>query len=294
MFAAIINIFAVPFGYVMSFIYGLFHSYGLSIIIFSLLAKAAMTPMTLKQKRSSLSTLKIQPQMQALQKKYKNDKQKYNEEVQKLYAESGVSPMAGCGSTLMTLPIMTGLYYVIAKPLTYFMRLTAAQITDIFARFGLEVSNNFTAEINVAQKIFDNFDKVADIGDNILKVDFHFLGINLAATPDFKTFNLLWIIPILSGLSAMVFSLVQRHMQNKLTETPVQMPGGNLMIFMMPLVSLYFGFILPAGLGLYWITNNLLSIALEYILTWYFKKYKSDELPQATGKKKKDKGVSLQ
>ena len=255
---------AVPFGYIMRLIYEVIGSYGLSIIAFSLLAKLVLLPLSVKTKKSMMDIQRIQPKLNELQKKYGKDQQKYAEEMQKLYAEEGVNPLGSCLPTLLTFPIMIGLYYVISKPLTYFMGLTAAEITSLADILGVATQNAYTMEIEVAGLLFNNFDKVAHVSPNLMQVNFDFLGMNLAATPSFKAFNLLWIIPVLSGLTAFLQSYVTQKLQGISQE---QAGNMKMMLYTMPLMSVYFGFILPAGLGVYWIANNIFMTIQEIILS---------------------------
>lgn len=255
---------AVPFGYIMRLIYEVIGSYGLSIIAFSLLAKLVLLPLSVKTKKSMMDIQRIQPKLNELQKKYGKDQQKYAEEMQKLYAEEGVNPLGSCLPTLLTFPIMIGLYYVISKPLTYFMGLTAAEITSLADILGVATQNAYTMEIEVAGLLFNNFDKVAHVSPNLMQVNFDFLGMNLAATPSFKAFNLLWIIPVLSGLTAFLQSYVTQKLQGISQE---QAGNMKMMLYTMPLMSVYLGFILPAGLGVYWIANNIFMTLQEIILS---------------------------
>lgn len=255
---------AIPFGYVMRLLYDVIGNYGMTIIAFSLLAKVVMLPLSIKTKKSMMDLQRIQPRLNELQKKYGKDQKKLSEEMQKLYAEEGVNPLGSCLPTLLTFPIMIGLYYVVSKPLTYFMGLTAAEIAELAKIFNVSTSNAYTAEIAVAGQLFQNFDKVAGVSENLMRVNFDFLGMNLAATPDFKAFNLLWIIPVLSGVTALLYSLITQKMQPQ----QAQQGGSTAMLtYMMPLMSVYFGFILPAGLGVYWIANNIFMAVQELALT---------------------------
>ena len=255
---------AVPFGYIMRLIYEVIGSYGLSIIAFSLMAKLVLLPLSVKTKKSMMDIQRIQPKLNELQKKYGKDQQKYAEEMQKLYAEEGVNPLGSCLPTLLTFPIMIGLYYVISKPLTYFMGLTAAEITSLADILGVATQNAYTMEIEVAGLLYSNFDKVAHVSPNLMLVNFDFLGMNLAATPSFKAFNLLWIIPVLSGLTAFLQSYVTQKLQGISQE---QAGNMKMMLYTMPLMSVYLGFILPAGLGVYWIANNIFTTLQEIILS---------------------------
>ncbi|MBR4879849.1 MAG: YidC/Oxa1 family membrane protein insertase [Clostridia bacterium] len=263
-----LDIIAVPFGYIMRLIYEIIGNYGLSIIAFSLLAKLVMLPFSIKTKKSMLDLQRIQPKLNELQRKYGKDQQKLNMEMQKLYQEEGVSPFGSCLPTLITFPIMIGLYYVISKPLKYFMGLTAAEITTLSEILGVTNENAYTMEIQLAGLISENFDKVAHVSDKLMNVDFNFLGMNLATTPSFKVLNLLWIIPILSGITAFILSNITMKMQGT---GDANNASASTMKYMMPLMSVYFGFILPSGLGIYWIANNVFSALQEVLLGIFMK-----------------------
>ena len=267
-----LSIIATPFGYIMRFIYELVGNYGLSIFLFALLAKLIMLQLQIKSKRSMIDMQRIQPKMLELQKKYGKDRQKYAEKVQELYDNEGISMSAGCLPQLIILPIMLGLYYVIQQPLTYFMQLTADEINAIAETLNYTMqANDYTAQIGLAGVMHQHFDQIAGISDKIMQVDFNFLGINLAATPSFGDFSILWIIPILSALTAFLSSFVTQRLNKKAAGGSVQNPQtqsmNGMMYIMVPALSLYFGFILPAGLGVYWISNNLLMMVQEVILT---------------------------
>lgn len=263
---------AVPFGYVMRFIYDLVGNYGLSIILFTLLTQMLMLPMTWKQKKGMMDVQRIQPKMQELQKKYANNREKYAQEVQKLYDQEGVSPLSGCLPMLLTLPIMMGLYYVVAQPLRYFMGLSVEEISTLASALGVTDTNVYTQQIAVIGQMFDKFDVVKDLVPGLFRVDFRFLGLNLAQTPSFKEFGALWIIPVLSGGTAYLQSWVMRLMQKRQGVVQDAAAGAStaMMNIMMPAMSVYFGFILPAGLGVYWIARNLFSTVQELVLTPYF------------------------
>ena len=300
MLNAIFSIFAVPFGYVMEWIYRIVGSYGLSIIIFSLLAKLILIPFSIKSKKAMVDSQRIYPKLQVLQKKYGADKQRYQEELQALYDREGVSMFAGCGPTLITFPFLIGLYQVISQPLTYFMHLTQAEISSIAEALGYTMGNGYSAQIGLAHAISDNFAAAQAVCDKVLNVDFSFLGINLAATPSIGALNLLWIIPILSGATAYLMTWFQRKLQaQSMPNIPMQQMQGAAKFTMMltPLMSVYFGFILPAGLGLYWTANNIFSMAQEYVLTKFILRdyiAKANAEAALKPKKKKAKKPSVQ
>ncbi len=277
MFQFLYDLISTPFGYVMRLIYEFVGSYGLSIILFSLLVKLLTLPLTIKQKKSMFKTQRLQPKLQQLQKQYGKDQRRLQEEMQNLYDKEGVTPMAGCGTTLLMFPLLIGMYGVVSQPLTYFMQLTGDQITAIAERLSFDLSiGGYGAQIGLAGQIFDNFDKIADISEKLLRVDFNFAFVNLAQVPSFKEPSLLWVIPILSGVTAYLMSLVTKWSQKR--NTPVSKKKKNtdapdptaqtnaMMTWMMPAMSLYFCFIMPCGLGVYWIANNVFSMVQEFLL----------------------------
>ena len=276
MFQLLYDLISTPFGYVMRLIYEFIGSYGLSIILFSLLVKLVTLPLTIKQKKSMFKTQRLQPKLQQLQKQYGKDQNRLRDEMQNLYDKEGVTPMSGCGTTLLMFPLLIGVYGVVSQPLTYFMQLTGEQITAIAQKLAFEMGTGYGAQIGLAGKIFENFDQIANISDKLLKVDFNFLFVNLSAVPSFKEPSLLWAIPVVAGITAYLQSLVTKWSQQR--NTPVSKKKKHtdapdptaqtsaMMTWMMPAMSLYFCFIMPCGLGLYWIANNVFGIAQEYLL----------------------------
>lgn len=268
------TIFSTPFGYVMRLIYQVVGSYGWSIFLFALLVKILMLPLGFKQKRSMMEVQRIQPKVQKIQKTYARDQRRMQEELQNLYDQEGVSPMAGCGTQLIILPIMLGLYGVILYPLQYFMQLTSAQITQIAERLNYTMSGVYS-QIGLAGQVYQHFDQVADISDKLLRVSFNFGPFDLTASPQFKVINALWFLPVISALTSFGLSWLTQRMQAQNTPNPnPQMQQSNkMMLFMMPLMSLWFGYMLPGGLTIYWISNNILSAVQEFCLNkWVQKK----------------------
>ena len=264
---SIFGIIATPFGYVMRFIYEFVGSYGVSIILFSLLVKIITSPLQLKQKKSMLATQKLQPKIQAIQKKYYNNREKMNEEMTALYEREGVSPTAGCGTMIVTLLIIMGLYYVISQPLSYFFQLNADEIgalKDVLKGLGYTIEKT-TSQITIAGHIKENFEALSSISSNLMPVDFNFLGLNLAEVPEAKKLSAIWIIPAVSALTAFGQGWLSQKLQERKTGTP--MAGNKMMFFMIPAMSLFFGFTLPAGLSLYWICNNIFGAISEIIFS---------------------------
>ena len=250
--SAIFGIIATPMGYVMEYIYLLLENYGYSIIAFALLAKLIMLPLSIKQKRSMIVTQRINPKLRELQKKYGNDREKYSQEVQRLYDDYGASPMGGCGTSLLTLPIMLGLYYVVTMPLTYFMHLSSDEITALASALGV-ATNKFGYQLTMAGMFGDKLE--------MLKV---------------------------SHVTNTMSTAVMIDQKGGDSEDEKMQQMNKSMMLMMPVMSGYFSFVLPAAVSIYWIANNLFTCVQEVVLTKYCldKEKKEQELYKTGGQKK--------
>ena len=263
---------AKPFGWVLAQLYSLIGSYGIALIIFTIFAKLVLLPFQIKSKKSTIAMQRIQPRLKELEKKYKNNKEAYATAVQKLYKEENVSMAGGCLPLLITLPIMLGLYAVVRQPLTYMFGVTADQVKQLAEVVGITMQGSASNyEIQIASML-GNFEAQARaIVPNLPLVDFHFLGINLASVPSFARVDVLWVIPLLSGLTSFGYSWIMKRKQPQMSGD--QASGANgMMTYMMPLMSAYIAFIVPAGLGFYWIISNILMAVQEPLLDLYFKK----------------------
>ncbi len=272
MFTALI---VEPFGWLLKICYNLVGNYGVAIIIFTLLSKLVILPFQMKSKKSMMEMQKLQPKLRELEKKYKDDKERYALETQKLYKKEGVSMFGGCLPMLITLPIMIGLYSVVRQPLTYIFDITPEQIqalADAFRAAGAKITSTsgYMLQIDVSSLLSKYPDIVASITPNLTDLDFNFLGIDLSLIPNFKYITILWIIPVLSGLTAWLSNiLIRRSQGTQLTEQAAATNG--MMNIMMPLMSVWIAFMVPASLGLYWIISNVLTAVQEPILTAYYK-----------------------
>ncbi len=271
-----------PFGLILMWIYQMVGSYGLAVILFAVLAKIILFPLSYKSKKSMLKMNAVQGRLQELQKKYANNKVKLNEEMQKLYESEGVSPMSGCLPTFITLPIMMGLYYAVQKPLTFMIGLGTADIALLGNKVGIDVATvaakSATYQLDIAQGLNKFLDAsgvfsndIMGLSQNIkellIPIDFNFFGLDLSLTPHISQPSVLWLIPLLSGLTAFLSSYIMQKMQK--TQAAGTM---KTMLYMMPLMSVYFGFLFPASIGIYWVTNNILTTVQEYALTKYLNK----------------------
>lgn len=263
---------AKPFGWVLAQLYSLIGSYGIALIVFTVFAKLVLLPFQIKSKKSTMAMQRIQPRLQELEKKYKNNKEAYATAVQKLYKEENISMAGGCLPLLITLPIMLGLYAVVRQPLTYMFGVSADQIAKLAEVVGLTIQGSASNyEIQIASMLGDFEAQARAIVPNLPLVDFHFLGINLASVPSFSRIDILWVIPLLSGLTSFGYSWMMKRKQPQVSGDQAAGMNG-MMTYMMPLMSAYIAFIVPAGLGFYWIISNILMAAQEPLLDLYFKK----------------------
>ncbi len=289
-----------PFAWILDWIYGWCGNFGLALILFCLITRMILLPFNIKSKRSMLRMQALQPKIKEIEKKYPNDKNKQSIEMMALYKKENISPMGGCLTSLITLPLMFALYWPISQPLRYLMRLTSAEIglvreklIEIGAKVGdVAVSAN-TSEMALVRAISDNYEAVSSISDKIYPMDLSFLGMNLGATPNFQVFNALFFLPIISAGTSYLLMYVTRWLQEKATGQKAPAESQNkMMTWLMPLMSLWIGFTLPAGLAIYWIAGNLIGILQEFLMTYIVKKNPKtplEEVDKPNGNKNRKK-----
>lgn len=270
------NILAIPFGYALSFLYLLTGNYILSIVCLTVVVRACMLPVSIKQQKNSAKQVRLQPKISKIRQKYQGNQQKIGEETQALYQREGFSvTQGGCMPLLIQFPIMIGLYGVIYTPLTNVLRIASTKVETLTAAFktfaetaGITYQEH-SVEITML-KHFDDFKAAVSsvtstlTGDELKSIvdfnnKFNIFGINLSDTPSFKVFDALWLIPILAGISAMgtaVFMFIKQRQQNP---EMAKNPAMGCMTFFSPLMSVYFTFLFPAGVGFYWIVSNIIS-----------------------------------
>jgi len=272
------HIFTKPLGMILSFIYNVTNSYGLSIILFTILIKLLLLPLTIKQQKSMVEMQKVQPLLTELQKKYKNDKEKLNAEMMKVYQEHKVNPAGGCLPLIIQLFIVFALYRVIYQPLKYMLNFSKEQILEIVNALNLGIAENLLAqkEIFIAEQMRINFEKLGHLEflHNVKPIDFNFLNfINLADTPNISKISVLWIFPILASLTTYVSSKLTsassvQQGNSKQNDQAAQMQKS--MMTMFPIMTAFITFSLPAGVGLYWVVSNLVQMVQQVFLNKYF------------------------
>ena len=278
-----------PFARLMEFLYNWTQNYGVSIILFALVVNIVLLPFMAKSKKGMMRTTRLQPQLKELEKKYNGNPQRYQAAVTQLYKDNNASPTGGCLWSLLPFPILIALYGVIRQPLERMMGIDKEVVAEIkqwvIDNLGFVVSKQGTYdEIGVTNLIHQNWDKftsaMGDFGGKLLNLDYSFLGLNLGEIPDFKIWNYgkegflvafgMFLIPVIAAFLSWA--------SMKISQATNPQPAGNaaqsmkMMNVMMPLMSIWICFIMPAALGIYWIANSLCGIAREYVLTKIYKR----------------------
>lgn len=294
---SIADIIQVPFGYLLDWLYQFSNSYGLSLIIFSIVVQLVMLPMTAKSKKSMMKMSRLQPQLQELQRRYADDPQRQNQALQALYKEEGVSMGGGCLWSLVPMLILLPLYTVVRQPIVYMLHESlevAEQIVSVIQQAAPEAfsANTYYHQITAAQLLPQYAEVVKQaipaISDATLAgIDFTFLGINLGAIPEFNVFAAtFWcwpkigafLIALLSAGNPVATMWISQKMNDSLitnkdgiqdqeTAKNSQAAQTNkIMMYTMPLMMLWIGFTVPASLSLYWFVGGVVRTVEDVIL----------------------------
>ena len=244
-------------------------NYGLSIIIFTILTKVLLFPITYKQSKAMDEMSKLAPLEKEIREKYKGNKEKMSEELMKVYEKHKINPMGGCLPLLIQIPIIFAMFYIVRQPLTYIM-----QIPDVELQ-------QYTQEYLGKEEVSENEIKSNEIqiANKYELIDMKFLGINFGDVPS-KAFSkddsekasyFTLIVPILS----LVFSILQTKQSQKSSQlTEEQLEQQKTMNLMMPILSAYIAYIMPLALGVYWLIGNVLQILTQWIVNKMIKKQK--------------------
>ena len=292
----------VPFGYLLDWLYTFTNNYGLALILFSLIVKLVLLPMSVKSKKSMLKMSRLSPQVKALEAKYGDDKQKYQLAVQQMYKEEGVSMGGGCLWSFIPLIILLPLYYVIREPITYMMH-NSRSISEAIVAF-IQASgenlgkNSYYAQLAAAGHIGDYMEELKSLAvtanANLQAMNFQFLGIDLSGIPSIKFWECegwseigLFLIPVVSaGLQAASMWISQKMNNQVATNADGEQDAeaaktanqtNMTMMLMMPLMSLWIGFSMPAAISIYWIAQAVFGAVQDYFLTKHYRKVYEEE-----------------
>ncbi len=270
----------VPFAWIMQQCMAFLNNYALALIAYAIITKVIIFPISMKQQKNQLNMVRMRPYQEALAKKYGNNREKYNMELQKLYQREGYNPMSSCLPLLIQLPLILLIYNIVRHPLTYvhFNELFTANAAERVYQLAQKLTNLPEAVTKVMAKIADG-GAVTAISDYELQIysaasqsgqieipGDSILGLfSLSGTPSQDFWSWMILIPILAGVTGFITSWVSQKL-NSMTQDPNAAGNTKMMTYMMPLISVFFCYTLNCALGWYWIITNVLSIAQTFIL----------------------------
>ena len=283
----IFNFFGSILGYLLWWLYYIVRNYGVAIILFTLIIKVFLFPFFIKQQRSMAATGKMAVKQKELQKRYANDKQRLQIEMQKLYEKEGVNPTGGCATMILPFLVMFGLYYTVLNPLSNALHLSSAAVTkavDMLSHVP-GIGNSFNAQYAQIEivKSFQSLKPYLTMfsGSELARLEsfnhgFMFFGLNLLDTPCdsaniFGTLfrSNLWIIPVLCLISY----ILSQYFTLKLQPAAMQQQQQGCMkymMYMMAFVSAWFSCTVPAAVGFYWIISTILGFLQTVVMNiWY-------------------------
>ena len=306
-----------PFALLLGWLYAITGSYGLAIILFGLIFKILLFPISIRGRKGMLDMSRLSERQKELQQKYGKDRQQYSIELQNLYASENVKPSGGCLWTFVPIPILMALYFILSQPFTHLLGLTnkaGGELEQLAAFLGQEVGKNVgLAQLSIAQQVFDRFDEIRvalpEIAAKIVAhggpIDFTFFGMNLSKIPDMGFFTRgialnwgdigLFLIPIFSAIMALGSMMITTYINRRVlgTHNTAQDSTTRSMYVVQPLISLWLGFTLPAALGIYWAANSIFAILQEFcsvgLLKKHVKKVKAESEARALLQKEKEK-----
>lgn len=252
-------------GQVMKLCYAICNNYGLSIILFTLLTKIILLPLAILVQINSIKMVNLMPEQNALKIKYVDDKDKFTDAQLALYKKHKYNPILGVVPLLIQIPLVLGLVGVIYRPLSYVLNFQSSTVNAfkewlIYITNNSDLSNQFQLEIiaKIKEGVIPTDGSLSEAISTITNFNTHFCGIDLSATPSLHGNYILLLIPLLSGLSAWFLCV----MQDKFNVLQLTQEKGYTIattLFMIAF-STYFAFLVPTGVGLYWIFGNLFAV----------------------------------
>ncbi|MBQ7718278.1 MAG: YidC/Oxa1 family membrane protein insertase [Clostridia bacterium] len=231
-------------GQIMEFLYNFVQNYGVAIFLFTLIVRIILLPLNIKQQKSMIKMQKINPLLTELQTKYKNDKEKQNQETMKLYKKYKISPMSGCFPMLIQFPILIALIWVIYDPGWYM--------------FHIDTAKEIAAHPEIYEGMSTQLAKLQVAVNSGLNAKI--FGINLVAIPDFKAVSELWIFPLVAtGLTYLSGKITQGQQPSQAANDQAAQTG-KMMTTIFPLMTLFFTFTMPVAASFYWTISSAFQI----------------------------------
>ena len=272
------------FGYLLNFLYNAFNNYGIAIIVFSVILRIILIPVTISQQKSMRKNEKMQEKMKEIQRKYKNNPEKLNQETIDLYKREKMNPFSGCLSSILQIVIIISVFLLVREPLTYMKKVPK------------DVIDGYVTEIKEAGQRTSNYqeiDVIKDKGneDERVNINLDFCGLDLSLVPNanLKDYRV-YIIPVLYVLTSFLSIKIttRKSKKNKTlaiaeksddsvneennkkdaaqeAEESMEMMT-NSMNYMFPIMAITISFVTPLGLALYWLVSNVLIIIERLII----------------------------
>ncbi len=266
------NIINIPLSYVFNFFTAICgNSFAAAVFVFTVFINLAFIPLTIKSQKASVGQMRIKPKLDELKRKYGDDKQRYSQEMQKLYQEENISMSGGCLPMIIRMLIMLSIYYLITKPITYLMHVPADTIGALAEKLSV-TSTGYNRELLIIEALTKNPSANPEIAAQAANLNFSFFGIDLTRVPEFNInifegFNSLWLIPIMAFAAQMLTSVISMRMQKRINPDAPNMAG---MMLTMPIISLIIGFTVPAGVGFYWACSSLISGGVQTLVQYFY------------------------
>ena len=292
------------FGYLLNFLYNLFNNYGIAIIVFTILLRIILIPITVSQQKSMKKNAKVQEKMKEIQKKYKNNPEKLNQETIELYKREKVSPFSGCLSSIIQIILIISVFWLVSKPLTYMKKVDSNKVNEYIEQIKTEEGKTSAyPEIQVIQT------KSAE--DSEVAINMDFLGLDLSKVPNQNLKDItVYIIPVLYVITSFVSIKMTNNMQDKAKEKKkadkekkaaenkendeekaliseeeakseeaieAMQNMTKSMNYMIPIMSITIAFIAPLGLALYWLVSNIAMIIERIIINKISENKKEEE-----------------
>ena len=296
------DIILTPFSWLLEVFYNFCGSYGLALILFALVVKVVLFPLSLKGKRGMIQMNMLQGQMQKLQKQYGNNRERYNEEVQKLYAKEKVNPMSSCLPLLISFPILICMFdamRALANEHTVQMLLDMKNGVFDPSQFQswLWIKNVFQPDSFMATIVPAVGDQLVGIGElggsSVLTAENLAIVREFLTTPEYAAIAaqyganqfvytapmLFWEINIpaqFNGLFILpVLAFVTQYFSSKLLsvgQTQQQQQQNKFMNWMFPLMSIWFCATSNAAFAIYWVAVNIIMMIQQFAINWFFEK----------------------
>lgn len=284
-----IEFFADIFGYLLNFLYGFIQNYGIAIIVFSIILKIILLPLSIKQQKTMKKTTRIQEEVRKIQDKYKNNPEKLNQETIELYKRENMSPFSGCLSAIIQLILILAMFYLVRSPLTHMKKVEPALIENYTNELKAELpeeerKNLVYPEIALVKEAANKMNSEEELTEEKraeyekLYINMEFLGLDLSNVPSQDMSNpTVFIIPALYVVSSFISIQLSTNLGKKKkeegeekTEMDAVASANKSMMWIMPIMSISIALIAPLGLALYWLVNNILMTIERIVLNKIF------------------------